>query len=50
MKTNLTSLASIESEITHLKDLLSNAKVSVKEEKDIVSKISQLEAVMPYAI
>ena len=33
-----------------MKDLLSNAKISVKEEKDTVAKISQLEAIIPHAI
>jgi len=33
-----------------MKDLLSNAKISVKEEKDTVAKISQLESVIPFAV
>lgn len=32
-----------------LKETLSDAKVSVKQEKDIVQRISQLESILPHA-
>jgi hypothetical protein len=43
MKNNTGTVEEIESEIQRNKDIISNTKISVKEEKDIVNKISQLE-------
>ena len=40
MKNNTGTVEEIESEIQRNKDIISNNKITVKEEKDIVNKIS----------
>jgi uncharacterized coiled-coil DUF342 family protein len=42
-------LAEINDEIASLKEVIAQSKVSVKQEKDIVQKISQLENLLPFA-
>lgn len=49
MKNTGNSLAQINEELDSLKSVLSHSRVSVKEEKDIVQRISVLEAVIPHA-
>jgi len=39
----------IRGEIRGLQDQISNSKLSVKQEKDVVAKISQLEMILPYS-
>jgi len=49
MKMNTQSSESIAKEIQELKDKINNHKISLKEEKDIVARISALEQILPHA-
>ena len=42
-------LTEINDELSGMKDVLQNQNVSVKQEKDIVQKIAQLESLLPFA-
>ena len=49
MKNYTGSGEQLRAEIKDFKDQISDNKLSIKQEKDIVNKISQLELILPHA-